>query len=129
VAIYFALDDPGWFSAQLLNQPTPEIRGAGSYRSDDCRFSNQPESTRIPIQSLCSRISRMAAHIIHDDVGFMKTNRPVFRSSELFDHHLADYEINNKSLTLLHPTNPPESIQPLLDNTEFYYLEYIPYEQ
>jgi 4-amino-4-deoxy-L-arabinose transferase-like glycosyltransferase len=89
--------------------------------------------TRLAVQErfyqpIWIRDFRQAVQIIHDDTSFMKSSKPVFSTSDLFNHYLEIDGINNNPQPLLDDNAPPETITALTKMDKFYFLEYLPYD-
>jgi len=72
---------------------------------------------------------RLAAKIIHDDEGFMSGKKFVITTSNLFDHYLKLNKITTNNITVLNIDNQLPDYNSSAGNSEFYYLEYLPYDR
>jgi len=72
---------------------------------------------------------RLVAKIIHDDEHFMKGNRNIVSSSNLFEHHLQAEGVITNNMAVLNSDNPVSNINNSSGTTEFYYLEYLPFDR
>jgi len=72
---------------------------------------------------------RLVANIIHDDSHFMSGNKNILMSGDVFKHYLDVTGVITTNTSTISTENAATNIAAAKDNSEFYYLEYSPYDR